>query len=344
MPHPRPVASCYAAAWATLVVGAVGCQAPFGSDRHDIEADRIVAITTVNQRIRPILSIDGRLARGAEADYAWFLLPEGRDLPPADAAVSPWSVDADPPAAPGRYGLRVTFPSGAVREAVLLLQGTTPPTPTTLGFATVSLPFEPNDDEVALTAAARAAINAEPLIGAAAPGAWLRVQSNTPVEAVDRVRWMQHGPDDGVGITFLELDTTTTDLALGALTLDDLVIEESVPASPAVRTILALVLGRAGAHTLLARDVEIGLDAQPLVRWGDALLPAEQRAEGPGTATLIADDAAPLGLRAVNVTYGLDESPSLPACADGGAPLPALLDGRCTANALDGTTVAVEAP
>ncbi|MFM2161179.1 MAG: hypothetical protein RLZZ383_691, partial [Pseudomonadota bacterium] len=147
-----------------------------------------------------------------------------------------------------------------------------------------------------------------------------------------------------VGVTFLELDATSTDLALGELTLDDLAIEESTPTVPGVRTILALALGPFGAHTLASRDLEVGAGDAALVRWGDALLPADTRGDGPGTATLRADPSAAIGVRAEAVRAGNDELLASPACAGDAPPLAALLDGRCTPSDLDGVDVAVEAP
>lgn len=343
MPRPLTATTSRRVLLATAA-GAFACQAPFGSDRHDVETDRIVAITTADGDLRPVLALDGRLGRNADASFTWYLLTDGAPIPPADAGVTPWSTEPTVAASPGTYGLRVTFPSGTVREAVLTLQTTSGPVTGGIALEQVGLPFAPMDDEEALTAAARAGATPSALSGAAPPGTWVRARADVVPEATDRVRWMQQGPADAVGVTFLELDATTTDIALGALVLDDLAIDESIPADPGVRTLLALVLGPLGAHSLVARDLEVGAGDGTWVRWSDALLPADVRATSAGTATLRADDATPLGLRAEAVEIGVDEVPEAPPCAGNARPLTALLDGRCSAADLDGTVVAVEAP
>ncbi|MFM2160494.1 MAG: hypothetical protein RLZZ383_6, partial [Pseudomonadota bacterium] len=181
--------------------GALACQAPFGSDRHDVASDRIVAITTTQGFLRPVVAVDGWLGRNDDARFTWYLLAPGAGLPPADAPVTPWSTNAAIAATPGHYGLRVVFPSGTVREAVLTLQTTTAPAVEGIRFEDVDLPFAPMDDEEALSAGARLDQTTSDLLGPAEPGRWVRARAAVAAEAVDRVRWMQQGPSGDVGVT-----------------------------------------------------------------------------------------------------------------------------------------------
>ena len=59
-----------------VLLALVGCQAPFGSDRHRLEGFRIagVQLTTVDAtslQAAPLLVVEGRLWSDAPTDLAW---------------------------------------------------------------------------------------------------------------------------------------------------------------------------------------------------------------------------------------------------------------------------------
>ena len=109
----------------------MGCQAPFGSDRHRLEDFRIAgvqleAVDATTLQASPLLVVDGRLWSDAPTDLAWVWLDEDDDPATwtgrADAAGT-WPT-LQIPQGGGRLLLVAISPDGTSRRAVARVDDT----------------------------------------------------------------------------------------------------------------------------------------------------------------------------------------------------------------------------
>lgn len=103
----------------------LGCQEPFGTDRHRLEGDRIASVSVHMDaegalQPRATVVVDGQLwsAPPPAMVWAWVLADESvQDWTgqPAASGPTPWLI---PPDASSRLLLMVDFPSGDLRQAL----------------------------------------------------------------------------------------------------------------------------------------------------------------------------------------------------------------------------------
>jgi len=339
------------------------CQAPFGSDRHNLQSDRVAAVTLqlddATASPLPYDVIAGRPYTDEGVERLWFLLAPGDD--PRDPDLLETEPDAFElfPTFPRTDEsqpllLATTFPSGWVERTVITVPalGVAPmETPTGLTVQaidgwTLTSPTEDELDVEERAAAPTSPSDHVPLSG------WGRVTADLPTTAnLVRTRWMQVG-DRG---TFLELNPTTTDWAAGQLLLDDLEIEEATPADAGPGTWLVVALSDDTSPTALAADVWVGAPlpgAWVHHRWMASDPPVE--AEGFYRVTLRPDESAPTGLRLENTTsvtlpelvgddpFGV-EALGCEGPVSGPFNPTWLFQGRCRRAQVAGATVVVEA-
>jgi hypothetical protein len=329
-----------------------GCQIPYGPDRHEVEADRIVAITRHATdapgavTLRAQVAVGGHLWQDEPVSFAWYPLLDGEIADDVDAGAEPAARGpaATLPPDGSRWALIADFPSGTTWRAEVVVGPDVLPTPTELTLGELPLPFAA-PEEGALELDARAALT--PIDPTLTPSRWYRLTATWAgtdatdgrPAGLDRVRWMTTAPRT----TFLELDDVTTDWATGLLTLDDGEVEAATPGVAGPATILALALDGSGANALAARDLWLGLG--PKLAWigARALTAPPDAAPGLWDATLAADDASPTGLAVVDLRAPSDGDLPAPDCT-GGAPFHPdhLLDGRCLRPEVIGAVVRVE--
>lgn len=334
-----------------VLLGLLGCQAPFGEARQRLSGDRIAAITLAHEpdgRVRPAAwaVVQGRPWADEEPELLWSWLPEGisPDAPPAAPIVGAWPTLARPATASvPRLRLEARFASGEVSIATIDVPESG--LPTLAGLDLAVLPDRPLADATAANLArdARLAEPAEPT-EAVPVGTWARLAVRSSPPEGTRVRWM------ATAGTVLELDAASTDWAPADLVLDDLDVEEAAPLEPGVVTVLALAVDGRGGNVAVARDVVVGpLGAGIPVagRWipGEGLAPDTV---GWIRGRLAADDASPTGLRLEDATPVDPPTDSFGTEALGCAgPTPGpfdpswLLDGRCARADVVGADVVV---
>ncbi len=306
------------------------CQVPFGTDRHDLVGDRIVAVVVTPEddalRGGVALLVDGRPWQDEAVHLAWHWL-DGTDPRELGAILPDDPSDADGPAptltlpddGPSRLGLVATFPSGAVRRAFLALDGA---------------PRPPS----------RPAPHFDP------PGPWAPDATVTLSAAVDdpdqppRVRWMTVG---GRG-TFLEQSRAVTRWDAAIVTREDGEEVARAPISEGPVTFVTLAVDERGGNAVHAEDAFVGAVPSGLWTPGGRFLPSAEPPEGTGPwlATLVADDASPTGLAVTDLVAvpALTPAPPLDCTVPVSGPFDPswLFDGRCLRAEVDGTTVLVE--
>lgn len=257
----------------------LGCQDPFGTDRHDLVGDRIAAVAARTEggvvSPRAALIADGRPWSDEAVALDWFFVED----PDAVAGLEPPGL-APPLVAPPEathLALVATFPSGAVRRAFLELGGE---------GTLVDLEHPDVVD----------------------PGEAITVHA----EAEGTLRWMSVG---GRG-TFTELDPTTTAWVAAEVEQDDGEAVASEPLGEGPVTFLALAIDREGGNDFRAEDLFVGTRPPGLWTTGDRFLPAPNHlAPGFWRATLAAEDTSPTGLRLVDpVAATATETPFDPGC------------------------------
>jgi len=320
-----------------------GCQEPFGSDRHDLEGDRIAAMAVDRAGVpggepitpRVALSVDSRpwFDEPVGLDWHWV----GDDDPHTVADLEPGD-DADGsgpapsltvPEGDGsvRLALVASFPSGRVRRAFLDLErGEVHAGPRLAGLS-----FTPD--------------------GPTAPGDVLEVEATLaePQAPVPMMRWMTVR---GLG-TFTEQDRLTTLWEAAEVVMDDEEVDSRDLLEPGPVTFLALAITEEGDNDFLAEDLWVG--AAPTGAWTGSgrWLGTDVGPEAAGLwrGTLRADDDAPTGLRLEALAAATDlvgEDPygtaALPCTPPVAGPFDPtwLLEGRCLRADLDGPSVVVE--
>ncbi len=351
MPKLAIVATCFCLLLA--------CQAPFGTDRHDLQHDRIVTLEAVSVeggvRVWPWFLQDGLLmADGVQVQWSWVPVDDASSFSPASHP--PFSEALAPvvswPSSGEWLGLTADFPSGTRRFAVLASPtGAAPAGRPTLEVEQI-LDFGLQDgDPDTLTIEARLPLATAPR-SPLTSGASARL---TLQGTFDRARWMQLG-DEG---TFLELTTSTSDWTPWQLHLDDLEVEEAEPTPDGLRTFVALGLTRGWVRPALL-DVFSGPsgESSPLPHGlflSGRFLPTDgpPPADGLVALTLLADTSSNALLRGTDLqpvpADELDEddpwgTEALPCRTPVSGPFdPTWVSGsRCDLAAVDGARIVVE--
>jgi hypothetical protein len=342
-----------------IAVALVGCQAPFGVDRHDLVEDRIAAITrdaTDGARVHAWTVTSGHLWDDGEVEVSWYDAPccalsSNEIITATDAALAGDAALVGLGRAPvitARAAVVVArFPSGLTRTAFVELNqpGASFTARIDAGMLNALSFTEAGPEQ--LEVEARSALTAETADTLSA-GAWARLALTVEPEAAPaRTRWMSTRAE----LTFLELDDARTDLATGEVLLDDLEIESSSPAADGPVTVLALYFMTGALPDAVARELWIGEPPANGMwtsrsRWlplGGAL---DVAANSTIAGTLVADDTSPVGVRLDNprVAVDGDVNEAAAACLRAEDFDPTWLsDGSCTRAQIDGLSVTVRA-
>lgn len=345
---------------ALVIAAQLACQEPFGTDRHDLTAERVFGLVSERSgdevTLRPLLVVDGRMWSDTPVALSWAWVQPEQSLD--DALATPIAespslrftvADVD-----RTLALRVRYDTGELDDTVLAVPAGGPtPLPRVRALDLAVHPqwrlSTPTEDDLARDA--RLALDPTPAAELPSNG-WARLTAqfdSDELSALQRVRWMGLGSRG----TFLELDRTRTDWAAGDLLLDDLEIEEATRSPDGLVTLVALAIDHAGGNRALVTERWLG---QP----GDGGLWVEGRwmtAEvlaAPGAlirATLRPDDAAPTGLHLDDVQtltasdlsdddpFGTETLPCNEPVLGAFDPM-WLVDGRCSrAQVIDATVV-----
>ena len=323
-----------------LLALAIACQEPFDADRHDLVGSRVAAVElgvdAAGWRPRVAVVTEGRPFTDERPELRWFWLRDADELAAIDDEAVPDGEGPQPvlppPAGAGALGLWARFPDGTEQRSFL-----EPPT----HLEPVASSFDPVGQQTVTTPSvgdvlsldARRALAATDGAGGADDLMRLSLtarRQGSPTTDLE-LRWM------ATAGTFLELDGQTTDWFPGELTLDDGEVEAISPGDEGVHTLVVLAIGE-GLPAFTAAELVVG-DAGEGTFVGGRWLPGLSLLQ-PGWVRLVADDAAPSGLRSEAVT--VDEVGPLPCDAPGGGgnqgtfDLDVLLDLRCTRAELDG--------
>jgi hypothetical protein len=251
----------------------VGCQDPFGSDRHDLLGDRVAAIvaspaggppgTTIT--VNAALNVDGRLWSDESVELAWAWTETVADvttLTPGDAVETGTDASLRIPSQGAVLALVATFPSGFVEYAALEMSDTASlPSPLTTPFTDATV------------------VASDDIITVDVP------------DYTGRIRYMSAG---GRG-TFVETSATAADLTIAEVVFDD-GEEESREATPqGALTVLALGLG--DGNTVRAQDLWVGTPPAGIWLTDGRFLPSDVDATPGQDVQLGSDDDAPWGLR-----------------------------------------------
>lgn len=251
----------------------VACQAPFGSDRHDLLGDRVAAVlaspsggppgTTVV--VNAALVVDGKLWSDVPVDLVWAWtdsVTNAASLTVEDAVDTGPDARLRIPSDGAVLALMATFPSGFVEHAALEMS------------AEATAP--PRIDDV-LTPATT--VEQDDLVTVDVP------------EFDGRVRYMSTG---GRG-TFVETSATAAELTIAEITFDDGEEDSRTPTPDGPLTILALGLG--DGNTVRAQDLWVGTAPRGVWLGDGHFLPSDVDVADGQNVQLSADDDAPWGVR-----------------------------------------------
>ena len=289
----------------------VGCQQPFGGDRHDLEGFRIAAVNATPGggitgdliEAEAIVVQDSRLWSDEAPELHWVWSDTA--LPSAIAALLPAESDAIGPApsltipySNANLVLIATHPDGAQRRAILPIPDQRPqhlaPTPEGIQVLSTGMSMDSvTATDLELEARTHWQTHPAEFVPEGHIGRLRAVFSDPPEDGIT-VRWMATGPFG----TFLETDSVTTDWmpANAHLEEDSWVIRDPLP--PGVRSLVASVIHPGNANATRISELWIDTPAPgiwtPGGRWlaTDVQWPETTLVEG----TLIADDLAPTGL------------------------------------------------
>jgi len=319
-----------------LLLLGVACQEPFGTDRHDLVGDRVVAIavdppggapgTEVTARVALIVDGHPWADTAPTLEWHWLASTDPRTLSavdpadPADATGPTPTLTMPERPDPAALGLVASFPSGDVDRAFVELPLHTPdPTPALQG-----LTFDPPgpwtpDDHVTITAQ-------------------VADETNPPM-----ARWMTVG---GRG-TFLEQARTVTGWDAATIVRDKGEVVSDTPIDPGPVTFVVLAVDEAGGNDFRAEEGFVGDVSTGLWTTSGRWLGADRAPDTSGlwTGTLVADDAAPTGLSLTDLVDVPDATPIVdaPPCGPAAPFDPTwLLQGRCLRSDVVGRTVTVE--
>lgn len=319
-----------------LLVALLGCQEPFGADRHDLRGFRVAALTASVEEgvVRPRVALiaDGRPWSAAPVQLDWAFVDE-----PGDAVLEPAPVDSGPDVALPVGGARLTLHAhdgDASVWAELDLEARTQ--------LELRIGVERTEQQAAglgieeLTQEARADWATSPG-RSVEPGGFLRLRvEGAPASALGR--FMATG--DG---TWFELDGSVADWAAAEVTVDD----EEVAVEPVEAGTYSMVVLSVDATSSGFAATEAHVGPVPDGVWVSGRFLPGTAGSGRQWVTLEADDTAPSGLRIASAEpAGADAtwSPTEAGCVgvDGTFDPTWLLTQHCSRDALAGRRVLVE--
>lgn len=279
-----------------VLLALIGCQAPFGADRHDLTANRVAAISlepaggVAGTVFTPRLAMvtDGKPWSDALPPLSWSFVAEGDD----DASERVEGAEAGTGPSPAlvlgvdrRLVLVVDWAEGERRHVIDIPEQATRPELDPIGFQLVV--------DVSTSDLVDADLSPEirrgwELVDSAAVG--VDRIARMSASSSDPVRWMATSGD------FLELESDVADWFPGSVRLDDGVVDEVSAGDAGVQTLIALAVGESVAWQ--SRDVRVGELPPMLETTSGRLLPTDlEVASGLVQGVLRADDDAPSGVR-----------------------------------------------
>jgi hypothetical protein len=330
--------------WLPLLLG---CQEPFGTDRHDLVGTRIVAIQAGGgDRIQPSAALleEGRMWADAPAALSWrWELPDSHPDTWRNEVVAEGS--APELMVPDRRRLLVLdaqFSVGERLQAMVVIPRQADPIEATAPEVD-GLPLRVSRVKASeLGVRRRGSLALEPTAGVVETGGFARI-----VSGADRPSQARFLSTAG---TWFELDRHASDWAAGEVVVDDEeVVRRSVLDAGTV-SMLVITLADDGSTAWQALDVHVGQPASGV--WVDGRwLPTEgEFADEHVAGRLVADDTAPLGLalaeaRGVGALGGADpygtEALACEPAVSGPFDPRWVVTHRCARSALDGVEVVV---
>lgn len=329
----------------------LACQAPFGTDRHDLVGFRVAAVSVppafATEVVVPeaALVVDGRPWSDDPVELLWYWVEAEEDVLAIDP-LTPVAGSGPAPSlvVPGRERVLAVVATHGGREQRAFVEVPEPPGALAdrfdIGAAGLTLTVE-GAEGPELLLDARAALEPTAL-AEVGPGDFVRL--STQIDGDPLVRWM------ATAGTFFELERQVADWAAGDLRLDEDEIEDGrTVLDPGPVTFLALALGVPGETRFAVFDLAVGPHPPGVVVNGRAVptVPAVDLQPGDGVAgTLVSDDTSPTGVRLedavlvdlLTVDFGSD---ALPCQANLVGPFNPrwLLTGVCTRADVDGRAV-----
>ncbi|MCB9670304.1 MAG: hypothetical protein H6734_12580 [Alphaproteobacteria bacterium] len=317
--------------WTVLL----GCQEPFGLDRHDLRGFRIAALTAHVEggRVFPRVAmvVDGNLYADSPVDLQWGWVEREGDA----VTLETFEATGPAPVLPiraarlalvARYGDQEARAELAIDDQVAVSPR----------LEMLALPENVQDigpADLELENRSSWAGDGQPSVD---PGGFARFRVLGAPDGA-RARFM------GTAGEFWELDAFTTDWAAGSLTIDDEEVVERVVLEPGPFTILALLLD-AGSG-VAALDGFVGTPEAGSWTRGRFL---QGGLTAPYWGTLVADDGATSGIAVRDVQYASPTDQALWTpdgldCVGVSGPFDPnwLLDQRCTRDVLAGERVLV---
>lgn len=329
----------------------LACQAPFGTDRHDLVGFRLAAVSVppafATETVTPevALVVDGRPWSDDPVELVWYWVETEDDVLAIDP-LTPVAGSGPAPSllVPSRERVLAVVATHDGREQRAFVELPEPPGLLDAPFDVLAegLPLTVDAAEgPELVLDARAALEPTAL-AEIAPGDFVRLTAD--VDGDPLVRWM------ATAGTFFELERQVADWAAGELRLDvDEIDDGRTVLDPGPVTVLALALGVPGETRFAALDLSVGPHPPGVVVQGRAVptVPAVDPQPGDGVAgTFVADDTSPTGFRLegatlvdlLTVDFGSD---AIPCAANLVGPFDPrwLLTGVCTRADVDGRAV-----
>jgi len=290
------------------------CQQPFGSDRHDLEAFRVLALTTSPQGALPgdVITpsahfvVEDRLWSDAVVEQFWFWVDETApedilSLLPEDAIATGARPTLVRPSRDVALALIAIAADGSERRALVRVPSVRSETGKTgelLLFSTQRSVSEQTPEDLTIESRQAWDVVATDYVP---HGEMARFEVYHTDEEVrpHQVRWMATGPFG----SFFETTTTSTDWAPATISIEDEELVVSEMLEPGVRTLAALLLDLDAPRGVLYREVWI--DAPTTGAWLDGRWVPTDLPLSAGEHYEIqfaADDEAPMGLRVQNAT------------------------------------------
>lgn len=320
-----------------LVWSLLGCQEPFGADRHDLRGFRVASLTAQvdGEQVRPRVAmiVEGRAWSAEPVQLDWAFIEE-----PGDSVQEP-----DPVASGADVVLERTTDRLALHAWTATSSTWAELDLVDRSELALQLSVERTTEQVQgltveqLTREARADWTSEPE-RAVDPGGFLRLTvSGAPQSALGR--FMATG--DG---TWFELEGDVADWAAAEVLIDDEDIAVE-PNEPGTHTVLVASIDTTSSG-FVATDVHIGEAPQGIYVQG-RFLPGPTSAAGRTWITLQADDSAPSGLAFTEPAAAEPDaswSGEALGCVGVQGPFDPdwLLQARCGRDALVGERVLVE--
>lgn len=334
----------------------LGCQEPFGTDRHDLVGLRVAGIRasaidddTVQLSISAV--VDGRPYSDEALDLHWFeagglSAEEIAELSLEGSLATGPRPEIDR-SGPSVLALLASDGTSTWRGTVSLPEPSDLAAPPGLGAlvaSRVDRPIETLTGEDLDLEVRREWETTDP-VDSAAVGDFVRFSAE--VDAGVRVRWMSTAPSG----TFLGVDDGRTDWVSATYVRDDEDLEDLQLEDTGARTLVALAMDPAasGANAWAAREFFVGEVPTGVFTASGRFLPTDAAVEGSHVrGSLVADDTAPAGIRLESAQAATaDEDPgtsSLPCAVPVDGPFDPdwLLQQWCSRTAVIGASVVVE--